>query len=85
MPCSPGPAEEMVTLQPVIRTMDESDPETISAAFHHPRVTYEAALYQRYLAERDRMTAARLRRRMARQVAPGYVTLFVGFGLRSVR
>jgi GNAT superfamily N-acetyltransferase len=42
-----------VTVQPVIRTMDESDPETISAAFialgwHKP-----STLFQRYLAEQE--------------------------------
>ena len=53
MPCSPGPGEEMVTLQPVIRTMDESDPETISAAFT-ALGWRRAALYQRYLAEQGK-------------------------------
>ena len=43
----------LVALQPVIRLMDESDPETMSAAFtvlgwHKP-----PALYQRYLAEQE--------------------------------
>ncbi len=50
------PGEEMltfVTLQPVIRMMDESDPETISAAFTAIGWHKPTALYQRYLAEQE--------------------------------
>src|SRR5215470_18516021 len=57
MPCSTDPPRTtvaFVTEHAVIRPMDESDPDTISAAFialgwHKPRT-----LYQRYLAEQDR-------------------------------
>ncbi len=50
------PGEEMVTfmtLQPVIRMMDESDPETISVAFAALGWHKPPALYQRYLAEQE--------------------------------
>ena len=42
-----------VTLQPVIRLMDESDPETVSAAFTALGWHKPPALYQRYLAEQE--------------------------------
>ena len=58
MHCPPSPAKRtvaLVTSRLVIRTMDESDPEMMSAAFaaigwrrHKPRT-----LFQRYLAERE--------------------------------
>ena len=51
-----GPGEEMVTFMTVpavIRTMDESDPETISAAFTALGWHKPVALYQRYLAEQE--------------------------------
>jgi len=41
----------LVTLQLVIRMMDESDPETISAAFTAIGWHKPPTLYQRYLAE----------------------------------
>jgi GNAT superfamily N-acetyltransferase len=50
------PGEEMVTfmtMQPVIRMMDESDPETISAAFTALGWHKPPTLYQRYLAEQE--------------------------------
>ena len=56
MPCPPGPAERtvaLVTSQLVIRTMDESDPEVISAAFTAIGWHKPPALFQRYLAEQD--------------------------------
>ena len=51
-----GPGEEMVTFMTVpavIRTMDESDPETISAVFTTLGWHKPVALYQRYLAEQE--------------------------------
>src|SRR5258708_16811378 len=56
MPCSRDLSRRtvaLVTAQPVIRTMDESDPETMSAAFialgwHKP-----PTLFQRYVAEQE--------------------------------
>jgi ribosomal protein S18 acetylase RimI-like enzyme len=42
-----------VSLQPVIRMMDESDPETISAAFTAIGWDKPPAIYQRYLAEQE--------------------------------
>lgn len=42
-----------VTLQPVIRLMDESDPETVSVAFTALGWHKPPALYQRYLAEQE--------------------------------
>ena len=43
----------LVALQPVIRLMDESDPETMSAAFTVLGWYKATALYQRYLAEQE--------------------------------
>jgi hypothetical protein len=43
----------LVTLQPVIRSMDESDPETVSAAFTALGWHKPPALYRRYVAEQD--------------------------------
>jgi GNAT superfamily N-acetyltransferase len=43
----------LVSLQPVIRMMDESDPETISAAFTAIGWHKPPTLYQRYLAEQE--------------------------------
>ena len=43
----------LVALQPVIRLMDESDPETMSAAFTVLGWYKPPALYQRYLAEQE--------------------------------
>lgn len=43
----------LVTLQPVIRLMDESDPETMSAAFTTLGWHKPPALYQRYLTEQE--------------------------------
>jgi hypothetical protein len=40
-----------MTVHPMIRTMDESDPETISAAFTALGWHKPPALFQRYLAE----------------------------------
>jgi len=51
-----GPGEEMVTFMTVpavIRTMNESHPETISAAFTALGWHKPVALYQRYLAEQE--------------------------------
>jgi len=42
-----------VTVQPVIRAMDESDPETISAAFTALGWHKPLTLFQRYLAEQE--------------------------------
>ncbi len=42
-----------MSLQPVIRTMDGSDPETISAAFTAIGWHKPPSLYQRYLAEQE--------------------------------
>ena len=43
----------LVTSQPVIRTMDESDPEAMSAAFTAIGWHKPPALFQRYLAEQE--------------------------------
>jgi GNAT superfamily N-acetyltransferase len=43
-----------VAEQPVIRSMDESDPETLSAAFSAIGWHKPTALFQRYLAEQER-------------------------------
>jgi GNAT superfamily N-acetyltransferase len=43
----------LVSLEPVIRMMDESDPETISAAFTAIGWHKPPTLYQRYLAEQE--------------------------------
>jgi GNAT superfamily N-acetyltransferase len=43
----------LVTLQPVIRSMDESDPETVSAAFTALGWHKPPALYRRYLVEQE--------------------------------
>ncbi len=43
----------LVTAQPVIRTMDESDPETMSAAFIALGWHKQPALFQRYVAEQE--------------------------------
>jgi hypothetical protein len=51
-----GPAKRtvaLVTSQPVIRTMDESDPEVIGAAFTAIGWHKPAALFQRYLADQE--------------------------------
>ena len=56
MPCPPGPAKRtvaLVTSQPVIRAMDESDPGVISAAFTAIGWHKPPALFQRYLAEQE--------------------------------
>lgn len=56
MPCPPGPVKRtvaLVTSQPVIRTMNESDPEVISAAFTAIGWHKPPALFQRYLAEQE--------------------------------
>lgn len=56
MPWPPGPAKRtvaLVTPQPVIRTMDESDPAVISAAFTAIGWHKPPALFQRYLAEQE--------------------------------
>src|SRR6202522_1742616 len=42
-----------MTVQPVIRAMDESDPETISAAFTAIGWHKPPALYRRYLADQE--------------------------------
>jgi GNAT superfamily N-acetyltransferase len=56
MPCPPGLAKRtvaLVTFRPVIRTMDESDPEVISAAFTAIGWHKPPELFQRYLAEQE--------------------------------
>jgi GNAT superfamily N-acetyltransferase len=56
VPCPPGRPKRtvaLVTSQPVIRTMDESDPEVISGAFTAIGWHKPPGLFQRYLAERE--------------------------------
>ena len=56
MLCPPGPAKRMVALvtsKPVIRTMDESDPGVMGAAFAAIGGDKPPALFQRYLAEQE--------------------------------
>ena len=55
-PCPAGPTKRtlvLVTSQPVIRTMDESDPEVIRAAFTGIGWHKLPALYQHYLAQQE--------------------------------
>jgi hypothetical protein len=56
MRCPPGRVKRtvaLVTSQPVIRTMDESDPEVISGAFTAIGWRKPPTLFQRYLAEQE--------------------------------
>ena len=57
MPCSRGLTRTtvaFVAVQPVIRSMDESDPQTLSVAFSAIGWHKPPALFQRYLAEQER-------------------------------
>src|SRR5215813_4448883 len=54
MPCSIDTTSTTVAFVTMIRSMDESDPETISAAFSALGWDKPNSLFQRYLAEQDR-------------------------------
>ena len=63
MPCSRGLTRTtvaFVAVQPVIRSMDESDPQTLSVAFSAIGWHKPPALFQRYLAEQERVKGSPL-------------------------
>ena len=72
----------LVAVQPVIRLMDESDPETMSAAFTVLGWYKPPALYQRYLAEQEEGRRLAFSAEWRGEFA-GYVTLLVRVGRRG--